>query len=146
MAITLDQAANDPSTPATQGIIRRISRPNGINTEVVILPATWAGKFVRFCNDSPAATGPILYVRFARDAADAAIVPANNSTISAGPNPPAGTIAEGTGLPDLVIPPGSFQDERIDENWTVFGHIATAATGQMRALLKQGDDVEDGVL
>lgn len=146
MTLTLDQAANDPSTPATVGIIRRVSRPNGINTEVVILPASWAGKFVRFCNDAPAATGPTLYIRFARTAADAAIVPLNNSVISVGPNPPAGTVSEGVGLPDLVIAPGSFQDERIDENWTVFGHIATAATGQMRALLKQGDDVEDGTL
>ncbi|NJN63443.1 MAG: hypothetical protein HC882_00265 [Acidobacteria bacterium] len=143
MALTLEQAANDPSTPSTSGILRRITLANSVNSQPIIIPATWAGKFVRFVNDSPAATGPVVYVRFSLTEADSAIVIANTSTVSAGPNPPTGTVFNDVGQPDLVIGPGSFIDERIDESWVYFGVIASAATGLTRVMLKQGRGVEN---
>ena len=106
--------------------------------ELLVIPDSWKGRFVRFeCLGTTGSPGYAV-VRFG--SADTVQAALTASTRAAGPSPAAGTLTAAGTEAHLVIPEDSYRDERIDPTWTHLSHLSGATGGLLVMTVKTGDE------
>jgi hypothetical protein len=107
------------------------ARSTVTTAELLVIPAGWAGKYVRFASCAGSGAAVDIAIRFG-DATAVAVI-ADRSTIDG-----SGNLTADVNAPHALVIAGTTERFRLDPSWTHFAHISGATTGCLRFALATG--------
>lgn len=110
------------------------ARTTVTSAELVAIPATLRGRFVRVHADAGSGAAVPVAVRFGNETAS--VVIGDRSALDG-----SAVLTADVNVPHINIPAGAAERFRLDPAWTHFSHISSATTGCLRFALAEGPGV-----